>query len=111
MRAPSYLTPRRAAGPTSYLTPQKLHQFLVQLVVEFVGFLGGLCAVFDGLEFLRAFPADVYAENFAALRKFRDDAFEGFESERTLVPVGGGKGGRERVLVNGKVKVRRPLTT
>ena len=73
--------PQRHEMPTSYLTPQKLHQILVQLVVEFVGVLCGLGTVFDGLEFLRAFPADVYAEDFLALRKFRDDFFEGFEGE------------------------------
>ena len=54
-----------------------------------------------------ALPANVDADNLVACGETSDDVFQGFRAEGTLVPVRGREGGRERILVDGKVELRR----
>ena len=59
------------------------------------------------LDVAGALPANVDTDNLVVSGETRDDAFQGFRAEGTLVPVRGREGGRERILVDGKVELRR----
>ena len=80
---------------------QKTDQFAVEFAVQRVGM-----GVFD---VAGALPADVDADNFVAFGEVSDKAFKHGGTERALVPVRGRIGGRERILIDGEVEVRREV--